>query len=96
MGMLPGSVQLDLKWPIVVDGAELNTLTVRRPKARDQMTYAENFEKPNSQPVMLADLCEQTLETILDLDFEDYYALREVYTSFLPSSIQSAMRDSLI
>ncbi len=93
MGMLPGAVEIELTWPIQVDGAELKTITMRRPKARDLLTLAERDE-PDAEAKMLADLCEHTLETLLDLDAEDYLKVKETYIGFLPKSLPWLPKDS--
>ncbi len=92
MGLKPASESVFLAYPRTVDGAELSELVIRRPRARDQLTLAEQAEDPQAEAKLLADLCEQTLDTILDLDFEDYWRLKEKYISFLPKELQSLMQ----
>ena len=87
MGMLPGAAEITLKWAIKIDGADLRTLIMRRPKVRDQLAVeAEGVITPEGEMRLFANLCEVTPETIQELDLADYATLQETYTGFLPKS----------
>jgi len=77
---------VELSEPITVDGAEVRSLTMRRPKVRDQI-LAEKREGSNAERevAMFANLCEVPEAAIQDLDLGDYFQLQEAYQGFFDS-----------
>ena len=76
---------VELKYPIKVDGTEVRSLSMRRPKVRDQLAAAKiGKDKTDEEKEvrMFADLCEVTPENVGDLDVEDYRQLVEAYKGF--------------
>ena len=75
---------ITLKYPVTVNGQQMEQLTMRRPKVKD--TLAANKAKGSDadrEITLFANLCEQTPHTIEELDMADYQQLQERYTSFL-------------
>ena len=75
---------ITLQYPVTVDGAEVTTLTMRRPKARDLRDAQRGGGMPADSEIRLfANLCEVTPATIEDLDMADYLRMQKVYEGFL-------------
>ncbi|MBF0445094.1 MAG: phage tail assembly protein [Magnetococcales bacterium] len=74
---------INLEYPIVVHGVELKSLTMRRPKVRDQLAVETAGVESERELTLFANLCDQTPETIKDLDLKDYAALQKLFTGFL-------------
>jgi hypothetical protein len=84
MSLVPGSVTIDLKYPIEVEGATLSQITMRRPKVRDQLTAMKAEGSEVDQELRLfAHLCEQSPQALEDLDLADYQQLQRTFTAFL-------------
>jgi hypothetical protein len=85
-----------LAYPIFQEGAEVRTLTVRRPTLDDliQESKAEgnSIEKDR---VMFPILCNCDAEIIGKLDIKDYLALAEVVTGFFSDVGEPADKTSL-
>lgn len=77
------SVQVALRYPVMSDGTELRSLSMRRPKVRDQLAAAHGKGSEEDKEVrLIANLCEVTPEVIEDLDMADYQAIQKAYASF--------------
>ena len=75
--------KIELDFPIKLNGAEISTITMRRPKTRDDVTYARSGKDVVDRNLDLyASLCEMTPDEILELDSTDYDKLEDQYRSF--------------
>lgn len=75
------TVKLD--YPIEFDGQTIGEFTMRRPKARDTLKQGRatgsDFEKGLH---LLADLCEQPIEIVQELDEVDLEKVQAQYLAF--------------
>lgn len=72
-----------LDYPVTVDGEEIKTLTMRRPKARDQIGMERAGPSAAAREVQLfADLCGVKVDVIHEMDLTDYDKLQDAYTGF--------------
>ncbi len=77
-------VQIDLDYPIQVDGVEVRYLTMRRPKVRDQkIADAQGGSDGEREIRLFANLCAVAPRDIEDLDMADYAQLQGVFADFL-------------
>ena len=77
-------VTLQLRYPVSADGAELATLTLRRPKVRDLLAAETAGGSPAEKEIRLfAHLCETPPAVIEAMDLADYQRLQEAYQGFL-------------
>ena len=84
------SETIKLQFPVVIDGANVTTLVMRRPTVRDQLSFEEGKGSEARKVVnMLANLCEVTPDTIMDLDQSDFTRLGEVLSGFQQSQQES-------
>ena len=74
---------ITLQFPVTVEGVEVRSLMLRRPKVRDQLAAQSGGSEMEREIRLFDNLTEQTPETIQDLDLKDYQALQEVFTGFL-------------
>ena len=73
-------MDLDLKYPVTVDGAEVAGLDMRRAKARDSRDAAQGGGSPGEVEIRLfANLCEVSPKVIEELDMADYVRLQKLY-----------------
>lgn len=85
------SETVQLSEPIVVEGQEIQSLTMRRPKVRDQILAEKSEGTAAEQEVaMFANLCEVAPAAIQELDMADYLRLQQVYQGFFDSQQQTA------
>ncbi len=78
------SEEITLDYPVPSDGIEVSTLTVRRPKVRDQINAAKVPGTDQDREVrMFAELCGVTTGVIEDLDMADYAKLQDAYRGFM-------------
>lgn len=85
MSVLPALLtEVTLAYPVTVDGARVEMLRLRRPKARDYLTVSrlKDLSPAEQEMRLIANLAEVTPETIEDLDFADYLAVQEVLKGF--------------
>ncbi len=76
-------MQVELSYPVKMDGTELRVLQLRRPKVRDLIVAAKLGGSDEDKEVrVFANLCEVTPETIEELDISDYKKLQDAYQSF--------------
>lgn len=79
--------KVELKYPVEADGRTISTLTMRRPKVRDERD-ARRLAGDNDaehEIVLLANLCDVAPETIHELDLQDYRALQQQFMGFIPA-----------
>ena len=85
MGLVEMEKNLVLDVPIIVDGAEVREVTIRRPKVRDQMMNHTGGEMtPEGTGHMMANLMGLKYDDVLEMDLGDYLRAQEVYNAFLP------------
>lgn len=76
-------VAIDLQFPVEFDGAQVTSLTMRRPKVRDsfkaQRGKGTDFERGLA---LIADLCEVKQELLMELDEIDLEKLQAQYLDF--------------
>jgi rhodanese-related sulfurtransferase len=83
-GHIVNAKNIPLDYPIKVAGIEVNSLTMRRPKARDQIAMERGGKSAAAQEVQLfADLCGVTADEIGEIDMTDYRKLQTGYEGFL-------------
>lgn len=77
------SVEIKLDFPIEIDGREISSVTMRRPKVRDSMKADKvkggAFEKGLT---LLSDLCDMAPEELEELDELDLEKLQAQYAAF--------------
>ena len=80
--------QIDLLYPIQVDGVQVSYFTMRRPKVRDQkIAEAQGGSDAEREIRLFANLCAVAPRDIEELDMADYAQLQETYSAFRkPSS----------
>lgn len=75
---------IELDYPIQVNGVEVKTLKLRRPKVRDQLAVEKSGGSNAEKEIRLfANLTEMPPETLEELDIRDYGKLQEAYQGFL-------------
>lgn len=80
--MPDGNITLD--YPVTIDGVEVKTLCMRRPKVKDQLASERSEGTQADREVRLfANLCEVTPATVEELDLVDYQKLQKEYEGFL-------------
>ena len=73
-----------LKHPVDLNGEKTKTLTMRRPKVKDQLAADKGMSSSAEKEIRLfANLCEVAPPVIEELDLADYKQLQEAYTGFL-------------
>lgn len=77
-------INITLKYPIKMDGAEISALRLRRPKVRDMLAVEKSGEHDAEKEIQLfANLCEVKPGDLHDLDMADYGKLQKAYQDFL-------------
>lgn len=77
------SVEIPLQFPINVDGLELNSVTMRRPKLRDTLDAKKvKGDDMNQGIAMIASLCDLAPEHIAELDELDFESVQKQYMAF--------------
>ena len=75
---------ITLSYPVEADGATVDSLSMRRAKARDSRDAQRGGGSPADIEIRLfANLCEVSTETIESLDMADYSRLQDAYNRFL-------------
>jgi len=78
------SEAIELEHPVTVEGQEVSSLNIRRPKVRDMMVADATATTDGAKEVaMFANLCEVDEKVIHELDLADYQKLQETYQGFL-------------
>lgn len=75
---------IELKHPVTVAGSEIKTLSMRRPKVKDQLAADKHGGGNAEKEIRLfANLCEVEPSVIEELDLADYRQVQEAYSGFL-------------
>lgn len=79
---------INLKYPVTHDGKEVAQVTVRRPKVKDIRKIEENpdISDVDRGALMIAQLCDLPVEVVDEMDAEDFMALSEASSAFLPGA----------
>lgn len=77
-------MEIELKYPIIIDGIKLEKLTMRRSKVRDRLAVSNMKENSDEQKEirLFANLCEVSAKTIEELDEIDYLQVQKAYMGF--------------
>jgi hypothetical protein len=74
---------ITLSFPVDFDGEKINSLTMRRPKVRDKLKAKKvKGDDEDRALALMADLVEQPLEMLGELDEVDIAKLGEQYAAF--------------
>lgn len=74
---------IELEYPVLIDGTAVEELSMRRPTVRDQILFEDGKGSEARKIVkMLANLCEVSEDTIMDLDQVDFLKISEVLSGF--------------
>ena len=75
---------IEIKYPINVDGVKVKSLKLRRPKVRDMLSVESGQVSDAEKEINLfANLCEVAPEALMELDMSDYAKLQQAYQDFL-------------
>lgn len=84
-------MSITLNYPVTVDGQQYNSLTMRRPKVRDQKAAEKGSESDaDAETLLFANLCEVPPAVIDGLDMYDYAKVQGVYRGFLSGPGQTS------
>lgn len=82
---------IELQHPLMVSGAQVSVLHLRRPKVRDLERMERAGDKDVAKSItLIADLSEQDPDTIRDLDAEDFVAVSEAVGAMLGKKMTPA------
>ncbi len=75
---------IPLKYPTTLDGAEVTSITLRRPLVRDRLAAEKaSGNEVEKEIYLLANLAEMAPDQIEQLDMADYVKLQECLAGFL-------------
>lgn len=81
------SATITLEYPVTHQGTEYTSLTMRRPKVRDEKASRRGSTEPVEQELRLfANLCEVAPEVVDELDLGDYKRLQDAFRNFFPEA----------
>ncbi|MBR1734606.1 MAG: phage tail assembly protein [Alphaproteobacteria bacterium] len=81
--------KVELETPIKIDGVQVSELNIRRPKVRDLLAVSKQSGSEQEREVnLVANLAEVPIETIQDLDLQDYLKMQEILKGFLSPAMQ--------
>jgi hypothetical protein len=81
---------IELEYAIEVDGVTVDSLSMRRPTVRDQLSFEDAKGSEGRKVVkMLANLCDVAPSSIEDLDASDFLRVSNVLQSFQSSQSES-------
>jgi hypothetical protein len=86
MASKKSTVEIELDFPIKIEGVECRRLTLRRPKVGDMLAAEEGSKGQSEQETEIlafANLCMVTPVEIRDLDLGDYKKLQKAFSGFL-------------
>jgi hypothetical protein len=86
MASKKSTVEIELDFPIKIEGIECRRLTLRRPKVGDMLAAEEGSKGQSEQETEIlafANLCMVTPVEIRDLDLGDYKKLQKAFSGFL-------------
>ncbi|MEZ6853020.1 phage tail assembly protein [Halodesulfovibrio aestuarii] len=75
--------QIELKYPVTVDGHEYDVITMRSPKVRDQLIAQKTGGKEEMELTLFANLCEIPVAVLEELEIADYNQFHTAYQDFL-------------
>ncbi|MEF1312037.1 phage tail assembly protein [Vibrio mytili] len=82
--------EVKLSYPVTVNGTEIKTLALRRPKVRDQLIAdKQNKNDADKEVHLMALLAEVEPAVIQELDMEDYEGVQKVIVGFRKKSSKS-------
>ncbi len=85
--------KIKLQFPVTIDGAEYNELSMRRSKVKDRLAVASLKGSDEEKEIRLfANLCEVSPEVVQELDEVDYANVQKVYMSFFDSAATSGAK----
>ena len=91
-----GPATVTLRYPVEIDGATIESLSIRRPIVRDlraaQRQAGAGAPDAEVELAMFSNLCEVFPETLDAMDLADYLELQRQYERFLSRSSTSARR----
>ena len=76
--------KIELRYPVEVDGRKLTTLTMRRPKVRDDRDARRiaGDDDAARELALFGNLCGEAPELIEELDLADYHRLQQAFRGF--------------
>lgn len=81
------SATVTLQHPVKVQGQDYTSLTMRRPKVKDEKAARRAGKDPADHEVrLIANLCEVVPDVIEELDLADYKAVQDAYRGFFPEA----------
>ena len=91
---LSGKTQIDvlLSFPISIDDKEIKSLTLRRPKVKDDL-FANRYTGQvfEREAALVANLCSCTVAQVNELDMLDFKKLQNAYIEFSVSKISEVV-----
>lgn len=88
------AVDISLDFPITIDGVEVKGVRMRRPKARDELAFQEGKGSEGRRSMqLLANLCDLSVEALLEMDSADVRKLEEQYVSFRGASLSKSSEE---
>ncbi|EJG1697272.1 phage tail assembly protein [Vibrio parahaemolyticus] len=82
--------EITLTYPVTVNGKEIKTLALRRPKVRDQLIAdKQNKNDADKEVHLMALLAEVEPAVIQELDMEDYEGVQKVIVGFRKKKSES-------
>lgn len=95
MGYPSASKQVELTYPVNIDGKDYKTLDIRRPKVRDNMIAdKQNQNDADKEIHLMALLASVERQVIEELDMIDFSKLQQVILGFHKSAADSANETS--
>lgn len=86
---------LQLDYPIEAEGRTHTTLTLRRPKVRDQLAAAKASGTDEDKEIqLLANLADLPPSALHELDMADYLKIQEALADFLSPTPEPAGKSS--
>ena len=74
---------IELDYPIMVDGSEVKTVSLRRPKVRDLIAAAKgNRGNEERELSLIANLAEMSPQDLEELDVKDYAKAQKTPSDF--------------
>lgn len=74
---------IELDYPIMVDGTEVKTVSLRRPKVRDLIAAAKgNRGNEERELSLIANLAEMSPQDLEELDVKDYAKAQKTLSDF--------------
>lgn len=81
---------IKLQYPIDVDGVQIDTLHMRRPRVSDIKTTSKVEDPTESSIKLMSILCSMPPEAVENLDLEDFASLSKKVEGFLESGTQKS------